>query len=192
MLAIICVVCAVLNCGTAVHSGVMARNAQFYFKPITFLLCAALELKRETNCRTRFLLDILANPRPWSMLHGSPLRAPETSMGIGLVVCWFSTTRSRWELRGHTHFRKDEIAARSRSTTNIWNMAGRINWWSIFSSPYVLYGYRLCTAESDLGRKARGPVVMPSAELDAHLHSKAAEIAESRHNKQRYSPLLIL
>ena len=89
-------------------------------------------------------------------------------------------------------FAKDEIAARSRSTTNIWNMAGRINWWSICSSPYVLYGYRLCTAESDSGRKARGPVVMPSAELDAHLHNKAAEIAESRHSKQRYSPLLIL
>jgi len=84
----------------------MARNAQFYFKPITFLLCAALELKREINCRTWFLLDILANPPPWSMLHTSPLRAPQTSMGIGLVVCWFSTTRSRRELRGHTHFRK--------------------------------------------------------------------------------------
>ena len=28
---------------------------------------------------------------------------------------------------------------------------------------------------------------MPSVELDAHLHTKAAEIAESRHNKQRYN-----
>ena len=34
--------------------------------------------------------------------------------------------------------------------------------------------------------------MVPSAELDAHLHTKAAEIAESRHNKLRYSSSLIL
>lgn len=34
--------------------------------------------------------------------------------------------------------------------------------------------------------------MIPSAELDAHLHTKAAEIAESRHNKQRYGSSKIL
>lgn len=33
--------------------------------------------------------------------------------------------------------------------------------------------------------------MIPSTELDAHLHTKAAEIAESRHNKQRYGSSLV-